>query len=135
MYIFIVVAIIINWYCFKINMTMALLLCGVHLVVEPLLVLTTDRVKSFTLCSDEHGTVIDLDNQSVSLILFLDQVIHLVLGRSAEINTTVSLFGSLQFLVKILRGLNDCSTNKPCSLLCYHQFLSALSFQFDVCLS
>ena len=77
-------------------MTMTLFLCGVHLVVHPLLILIMDQVVRFSCCSDEHGTVvaINLDDQIAYSALFLGQVPYLVLGLSADTNTTVFLFGS-----------------------------------------
>ena len=94
-------------------MSVGLLLCGVHLIVHPLLVLTADQVASFSWCSSEFGTVvvINLDDQAASSASFLNQIIHLVLNLPLNTSATVFLFGSPHFLAtqpKFTRAMFEC---------------------------
>jgi hypothetical protein len=83
-----------------ISMVVALLLCGVHLIFYPLLVLTADQVAIFAQCSDKYRTVVVviLDDQAASLVSFLDQVVRLVLDLSIHTSTMVFHCGSPKFL-------------------------------------
>ena len=77
-----------------------LLLCGVHLVVHPLLVLTADQVASFSACSQQHGTVVvlNMDDQASVCPAFLEKIISLITLLEPATSTTVFLFASPQFI-------------------------------------
>ena len=79
---------------------MAPLLCGVHLIVQTLLVLTVDRISSYVRCTDKCNSVIviNLDDQASLLVSFLVQIVRFIFGLLTNTLIMMFLFGSPQFL-------------------------------------
>ena len=77
-----------------------LLLCDVHQVVHPLLVLTAIQAASFLACWKQYSTVVALNmaSQAFVCLAFLGKVINLMTGLSPATLTTVFLFASSQFI-------------------------------------
>ena len=88
-------------------LTIALIRCGVYLIVHPLLVLSVDQVSSFARYTNKFGYVIiiNLDDQASSAVSSLEQIICLILGLSANTTTTMFLFNRCPVKVVYIRPL------------------------------